>query len=460
MKKCISTLLALAMVLSLAACGGGGDKSGGSQTQAPSGGSSGTTQPSGGGTSAAVPDYSKYQVTEPVTIEFWHNYSNAKRAAFLEDVADSFNKSQDLITVNVNYIGGYPAIAEQVAGALSAGTGLPAISTINVPRVLNFAGSEIIEPLDEYFAALDVDMSDYFEGILDGVSAPDGHIYALPFGISGGVCIYNKDVLDQIGKPFPETWDDFKVWCKEVHELTGKTAFAFPYDFNYMNTFFLNVTGVDPLGDGTVSALDDPRIISFVKDVKELIDAGYCSWVGVKINDATDDMQAAFNLGELIAYTNTSTDVLGVTDSVEFNVDTAIGVSGTGAPPRTTTSGASLVIYSDNDQQVKSAAFQFATYLTNTENVSQWVIDTCMFPTRKSVVEGGALNSLYQNYPGVKNIFDHAGELVGKNKSTAMQSCMETVVTVMGDYLMGNVSDFDTAWANLKTEVDRMLADT
>ncbi len=448
MKRRIALLLALALSLGLTACGSG-DGSGSDASGGSTGGSSGSGET----------DASFYEVTEPITIEFWHNYTNEARANWLQSVAESFNESQDLITVECVYIGGYPVIAEQVAGALAAGTGLPAMSTINVPRVLNFADSEVVEPLDDYFTATGTDLSDYFDGMVDSVSSLDGTIYGLPFGISSGICIYNETVLEEIGLPFPETWEEFKVWCKDVHEATGKVAFGFPYDFNYMNNFFINVTGLDPLGDGTKSVLDDPKIMEFVYDMKELVDAGYCSWVGTSINAAQDDQLAAFVLGELIAYTDTSTGIVKAIDSADFEVNTAVGITGTDQPPITTSSGAALVIYAGNDQAVKNAAFQFATYLTSAENIAQWAVDTCMYPVRKSVLESGALEALYEDYPGSRNVFDNAANVVAKNKSPAMQSCMEVVVDALGQILKGD-ADIESTWATMKEEVDYMLADT
>lgn len=445
MKKWLSLFLAALMLLSLTACGG---------AEKESGGASGAPKTPG---EAAPSDSAQnlHEVTEPVEIDFWHNYSNEKRAQWIDSVAAEFNASQDMVTVKPVYIGGYPAIAEQVAGALAAHSGVPAITTINAPRVLNYASSGIIEPLDSYMAGLED--NDYFPEMLNGLRDSAGDLYAIPFGISGGCCIYNKTLLDSLGLPFPETWEDFKDWCKDVYEATGKTAFAFAYDFNYMNTFFLNVTGIAPLGDGTESVLDDERIVSFVQDLRELCQAGYCSYMGTSINNAKDDQMAAFSLGEIAAYTDTSTSVGDIISKMDFEVGTAIGVSGTDAEPVTTVSGACLVIYEENDQNTKNAAFQWATYLTNAENSSAWTISTCMFPARESC----EISAMYEEYPGAEGIFDHADRIVGKNKSPVMQAAMEVVASAVGEYVKGDVAeaDFEAMWENTKKEVDILLAD-
>ena len=71
------------------------------------------------------------------------------------------------------------------------------------------------------------------------------------------------------------------------------------------------------------------------------------------------------------------------------------------------------------------------------------------------------LSAMYEQYPGAEGVFEHADRIVAKNPSTAMQKCMEAVAGVFGEYVKGNISeaDFDAQWANLKAEVDGMLAD-
>lgn len=450
MKKFLSALLAIIMLLSITACG--------STTEAPAASEAPAEGSEPAPAESAEPDYSMYEVNEPVTITFWHNYSNEKRAAFLQEMCDKFHEENPLITVDLVLIGGYPVIAEQVAGALAAGgEGLPTLSTMNTPRLQPFAASEIIEPLDPYLEAYGLDRSEYYEGMMEAMTYSDGQLYGLPFGISAGCCIYNKTLLDELNLPFPETWEEFKVWCKDVTEATGKPAFGFAYDFNYLNTFFLNVTGIDPLGDGTVSALDDERVISFVKDVRELVENGYALYMGTSVNGAQEDQQAAFKIGEIAAYTDTSSGIANIMKVVDFEVGTAIGVTGTNEAPVSTVSGATLLVYADNDQLEKNAAVQFLLFLTNAENISRWSVETGMFAVRPAC----DLSAMYAQYPGAEGVFEHADRIVAKNPSTAMQKCMEAVAGVFGEYVKGNIAeaDFDAQWANLKAEVDGMLAD-
>jgi len=408
-------------------------------------------------TSAPQVDYST--ITEPVTVEFWTNYSNKDRIQFLQNIVDNFNAANQMVKIEMKYIGGYPVIAEQVAGAMAAGKGLPGLSFINIPRVLNFSASEIIEPLDPYFKANGVSIDDYYEGLIDSVSDKKGTIYGLPFGISAGTVIYNKTLLEEVGLPLPGTWAEFKVWCKNVYEKTGKIAFSFPYDFNYMNTMILNATGKDPLGNGEVSILEDPVFLNFTLEIKELVDKGYCVWTGTKVNDTAAEQTQLFAVGKLVAFTSTSSDIINSINKVTFEVGTMVGFSrSANIPAVTTSSGSALVIYSENSQNVKNASFKFAAYLTDVENIAKWAADTCMFPVKKSVEAQGKMDDLYAKYPGVMPVFKNVANIISKNKSTVMQQCMEMVVTSMGEIIRGNVNPA-TEWSLLKKKVDLALAD-
>lgn len=64
MKKIVSLLMAFAMVFSLASCGGNSEPA--EETEKPA--AETPAEP-------AEVDTSKYEVTEPVTIQFWHNYT-------------------------------------------------------------------------------------------------------------------------------------------------------------------------------------------------------------------------------------------------------------------------------------------------------------------------------------------------------------------------------------------------
>ena len=114
MKKMLALVLTAAMTCGLiSGCSGGGSTGGGSTgggaaqqtTAAPAGGgSSGETQAAAQETAAV--DASMYEVTEPITIQWWHSLE-AQYSDVVDQVVNDFNSSQDLITVEPVYVGSY-----------------------------------------------------------------------------------------------------------------------------------------------------------------------------------------------------------------------------------------------------------------------------------------------------------------------------------------------------------------
>ena len=94
MKKVLALALALCMVFSLCACSG----STGS-TAAPAA----PEAPAAEAPAEAAPA-SMYEVTEPITIIWWHALED-QYSALVSEVVDGFNASQDLVTVEAQYIG-------------------------------------------------------------------------------------------------------------------------------------------------------------------------------------------------------------------------------------------------------------------------------------------------------------------------------------------------------------------
>ena len=408
-----------------------------------------------------TPQVAEPAVSEPVQVEFWHNYANKKRAAIIDQAAADFNAENPDVVVTPKYIGGYAVIAEQVAGAAAAGKGLPAMSAINAVRVLDFGDSGLTESLRPYAERLGVSLDDYYDGLLDSMSDTDGSLYGIPFGVSGVIVYYNKTWLDELGMPLPKTWDEFKTWAKAFHEKTGKAAFSFPYDYNANHTMMLNATGKDPAGDdGTKSVLSDGDFYQYALDVKDLVQDGDAVWTGTKIDSAYKEMATLFSQKEVAAYCDTITNYLNVQPLCDFEIGITFPFTrNEGDKGVSTTSGSGLVIYADNPEPVKEAAFRFATYLTNAENNAKWSVETAMFPVRKSIAGKGLLNDLYAAHPSVRYLFEHIDQVVPKNKSKVFGQVCTQLVTTIGEIVKGNEADPHAAWDLLCKKADQMVAD-
>ena len=169
-----------AAATALTACSGGGS----------------TGKAGANASSAAAPasseavDPSKYEVTEPITITWWHALES-QYDELVADVVKKFNATQKLITVEAQYIGSYKDINEALVAAHAAGTGLPAVAVANTDYVASYGDSGLYEDLDPYIAGTDYDVDDFSAGLLLS-SQYKGKQVALPFLHSTQVIYYNK----------------------------------------------------------------------------------------------------------------------------------------------------------------------------------------------------------------------------------------------------------------------------
>ncbi len=209
MKKMLAVVLTAAMGCSiLSGCSGGGSTGGGAQQAA----QGSNEENSSGGEDAPVVDASMYEVTEPITIQWWHALED-QYSKTVTEVVDGFNSSQDLITVEPVYVGSYAQLNEALVAAHAAGTGLPAVTVANTPYVAEYGAGGLTEDLTPYIQATGFEIDDFGKGMIEA-SSYDGKNVALPFLISTQIVYYNKDMADELGITIPEKWDDIQqlIW--------------------------------------------------------------------------------------------------------------------------------------------------------------------------------------------------------------------------------------------------------
>ncbi|MBQ4564602.1 MAG: hypothetical protein IJA58_08975, partial [Lachnospiraceae bacterium] len=76
-----------------------------------------------------------------------------------------------------------------------------------------------------------------------------------------------------------------------------------------------------------------------------------------------------------------------------------------------------------------------------------------------STIQSEGLKDLYVKYPGYKNVFEQAENIISKNKTPNFQPAMEIFTEWVFSYVNGDISDsdFDSSWENMVEEVDEKL---
>ncbi len=449
-RRMFSVLMAAAVTTGLLS--GCGSKS---PQQAPSAAAASGTEkaatqaPAAPGETKEASEASMYQVTEPVSIEYWYNGSVNEE--FYNKLAEDFNSSQELITVTPVCVGDYGAIGEKITAAQAAGTGLPGLCLMSVDRIMVYMESGVCEPLDPYCQEYGVDTSDFIDAFVNGGTYNDV-TYAFPHGVSVATFYINREALAKVGlDTFPSTWDEFKTWCKDVYEKTGKTAYTCAcMQNNILYNFAYNWGGLLVKEDGT-TGFDSETLKQYIREMKELVDAGYVEW-------SLEGVEAVGNkfLNQDTMCINVSCTDYG--NYVDNDFEVGLAWNYTAEHGISSVAGSWMFIPSGQDQMSKNAAFVFAQYLSSADVNLEWAKFSSYLATHKSTIADDAkMADIYEALPEMKMVYENSDNYIEKIKTPYFSKAMKPFMEAINQIILEG-ADFDETWNGMLEEVNYILA--
>lgn len=442
MKKFLALLLALVMVLALAACGG---STGGTTTAAP------TEAPA---TETAEADADQYAVTEPITIVWWHALED-QYSDLVNEVVSDFNASQDLITVEAQYMGAYKDVNEALVAANAAGTGLPAVCVANTDYVASYGASGLFEDLDPYIQATGYDTTDFSTGLLKSAQY-DGEQVSMPFLHSTQVIYYNKTLADANNITVPTKIEDFKSFLEAGAEATGGYGTVVPgWDQWYFETLYLN-EGVKIITDDNTCDLDSDAALGVTSQIKDWCDSGL-AYLATG-TDASATMRQKFYDGETFSVLHTSSLYNNYVDKCDFEVGMAWYPAASTGDMNSEVGGCVLGIPSGNDQATKNAAWVFLQYLCGKEVNMKWAEGTGYLPTRNSVLTTDEGKAFLAEKPAFQCVFDNLNLINPRIQSDSWSELATTWKNYM-DVMMNQGGDITEESHAMVEEINEILAD-
>lgn len=461
MRRKLALALAAAMTVgAITGCSGGGSTGksavgGGETTAAAEGAEEGAAE----GSEAAAADPANYEVTEPITITWWHALEE-QYTDTVEQIVNDFNNSQDLITVQAEYVGSYSDVNEALVAAHAAGSGLPAITVANTPYVAEYGAGGLTEDLTPYIEATGYDVEDFGDGMI-AASQYEGKQVSLPFLISTQIMFYNKDMAEEMGITMPTTWEEMDTFMQEgtVKAADGSTetyATIIPgWDQWYFETFYLN-QGVKIINDDQVTTdLNSDTAVAIAAKMKEWCDNGYTYWTGTA-DDASSNMRNNFISGKALSVIHTTSLYDTYVDQCDFEVGMAW------LPGAETKNqeigGCVLLIPAKNDQATKNAAWQFMQYLCSKDVNMTWAEGTGYMPTRKSVLETEEGQAFLEKKPAFQAIFDNL-DLINPRIQHAAWNQLTTIWKNSMAELIIEGGDVQEAMDQMAMEINDVLGD-
>lgn len=251
-RKILSVLLAGAMTVSLAACGGSGDS---------------------GEDGAAEGGAGKDENT--LTVMAWDPAFNipaleAAAADYKENVNEDFE-------LEILEQAGSADVETAVTTAASAG------DYSNLPDMVLFQDHYIQRYVADYPDAwislgdIDINWDDFAAEKVD-YSTIDGEHYGVPVDNGTVVCAYRTDLLAEAGYTIDDltgcTWDKFMEIGKAVYDKTGKALLCMNADGNDLPYMMMQAEGVSQFKDGKPYITENETLVTIVEKLVQMAKDG------------------------------------------------------------------------------------------------------------------------------------------------------------------------------------------
>ena len=401
-------LVCLAVVLGLAACGGGGEDGGEPEgTAAPPGASPPGATPSGGTPSGKT-----------VEITLWHS-EIASNLNTIQDLARRFNDSQSEVKVKLAFQGTSDENMAKVLASLRGGQGptIAYLDEIQAQRVIDSGG---FRPVQDFIDAEDYDLSDFDRKTIEFYTV-DGKLWAMPISIAVPLLYYNKIPFREVGldpdKP-PKDLEEMKELSRKFvkrdsHGNLMRTGMAIDINPWYLEVvmgehgdlYVNNENGRQ--GRATAVEWDGPTGQAFFEWWRDVVKEDLAINVGRALT--SPDYLLALGTGQAVMTRASSSGLRSVVDVLEgglSQIEVELGIAPLPGVPGGTGYSAvysrALWFNKDRPQAEQEAGWKFVKWLMEPEQQAEWFAGSGYLPTRNSSYDLPPAQEIMAKYPGFR----------------------------------------------------------
>lgn len=439
MKKNALLVLMLSVILVLTACG----SSSGNGSNAGNDSNNGAAQEgNAGGDSGKV-----------VEIEFWHALSG-HNGDVTEELVKKFNETHPNIKVKSSFQGSYFENHSKILAAVAAGN-QPDAAMIEIASVDAFADARVIEDLGPYANGTE---SKYIQGLL-GNSYKEGKLIAIPFNRSIPLLYLNTDMLEanNLDPAGPKTWDELESFAAAMTKKDGdKSIFGFetPIDIWFYEALVLQSGGNVLTEDGKQLNLDNEAGKAPLEFWNKMLKAGIMkSPPGEKYN-AWDVATQDFMNGNVGMIFTSSGDMKKLLEGSPFNVGAAfLPKNEEYAVP---TGGTNLAILAKSSEEKKKAAWEFISWMTDTEQTVYLSKNTGYLPVTNDALTSADMEAVYAETPIFKVAADQLQYAKPRPAVPGYKELQEIIMTEIQKVTLG-MATADEAIKTATTKAERLL---
>lgn len=430
MRKKLGAYLAIAMsVVMLAGCSGSTATTGSKETTE----KTETTETAAVSKEAATGKDGKTEIT------FWHYMSEDKEGKYVKEAVDEFNKSQDEIFVDAQYIPREELMKQYTIGVVSGE--LPDCGMVDNPDHNSYASMGVFEDITDLYNSWDE--ANFLDGSLNSCKY-EGRLYGIPWGNNCLGLFYNEEMLAAAGVEVPTTWSELEAACEKLTTDTVK-GLAISAIGNEEGTFqympWLLSSG------GSVTDLTSEGSKASLTYLSNLADKGYISKECVNWTQA--DAEKQFASGQAAMMINGPWQFSGLADDAP---DLKYGVT---KVPKSDDGVYASVLGGENVAICKNAnveaSWTFLTYMTNKDNSQKICSSIGRFSPRSDV----DVKVMFANDPKSAVFAELMPDAQSRGPSPKWPEISAAIYTAEQEVLTGQ-KDVDTAMADAQAKIDAL----
>jgi len=336
----------------------------------------------------------------PVTVNFWHVYSENFGAPVLKEAIAAFNAQHKDIVVKDTYNPNmYPGLMQNLQAEVASGSS-PSIVMIGYNYVKYFASNfQYVEP-SAIISKIPEDknyLSDNFLNNVLSLAQVDGKQIGLPYAISTPMLYINADLFKAAGldpnNP-PTTMEEVREAAKTISKKTGKYGFYMQeYSDNWAVQGLLESNGASIMTNGKASFATQEAVDAY----KLLSDMVLVDKSALHIT-ADEGIQSFIN-GKVGMLYGTSAKIGTIQKGAQFKLTATSAPGFKGKEVKIPAGGNFLSIMAKTEAEQK-ASWEFIKFLMQPEWLAKWSKNTGYLPPRKGVAEDpNGLKSYIESNP-------------------------------------------------------------
>lgn len=327
----------------------------------------------------------KEQIKKSTEIVLWYYWDHSYQRKVLNDLADTFNSSQENIQVTIKYI---PDADFRKELTLSIADGdMPDIALVDSADFQYFYKIYPFSDLTDRIPEL----NNYMSIALEPCTV-EGRIMGLPCGLNCTALFYNKDILEEKGMEVPLDWE---MLCQTAKGVSGTNVYGYGQSALQSEESLYSFLPMLWSMGGDVDAINSESSRRAFEILEELAKSGAMNKQSISLTGS--DLAGQFAEGNVVMMANG----MGMVDLIrEQNPELDFGVTTIPQSGQavSTTGGEIFGVMSERHEE---EAIQFLQFVSEKERLISYIDALNMLAPREDI-----MLQQYQNDPLLRNFVE------------------------------------------------------